>query len=127
MLTNIVASIVVSLVTNVTERVPMHPDNSGQILLMSPGLVMTNRTIVQDVVQDGYEGWSQTPGYRMVPDPDPKQKWVRTVIKRVTTLSFDFEGQHYSVDKEQIVSDKEVEYRLERTDKWTLSATNHIK
>lgn len=122
MLTNILASIVVSMVTNVTERVPTHWENSNQILLTTPGVMITNVNRFHTYLDPiPYGSGAQ------VPDPDPKQKWVRTVIKRVTTLSFDFERQHYSVDKEQIVSDNEVEYRLERTDKWTLSSTNHIK
>lgn len=54
----------------------------------------------------------------MVPDADPHRKWIRTTIKRVTTVSFDMAGKPYSTSSEEVVSDTEVEYSLERKENW---------
>jgi len=102
MITNLLASVVFTLVTNVTERFPTHsvtigcPDNI-------PGC------LVNHVKQE--------------PDKDPQKKWVRTVVKKMAYVSFRAEagtpvrttGEVYTV------SDNEVEYELHRVvvkDQW---------
>ena len=106
MITNLVASIVVSLVTNTSERFPTH--------------------LVSDPCPEGREGCLVFHGHN-VPDSDPKQKWVRSTIKRVKAVEFDCAGKHFSnTIEEQIVSDTEVEFAIERKENWLPRATNDV-
>lgn len=102
MTTNLVASIVISLVTNVTERFPTHqvsytPDFGGK-----PHFTL-----------EGY--------LKEVPDDNPSVKWVRTTVKRVE--KWQWEGETLRT-KEEIVSDVEVEHR--RLETWAPASTNDV-
>lgn len=116
MITNLVASIVVSLVTNVVERVPVHDANISIVpcITTASGFVSLTNTLSG--------GWSQNLySPHMVPDVDPRQKWVRTTVVRITNLSFIYDGKLYSERVgEDTMSDNEVEYALERQEKWVV-------
>lgn len=106
-MTNLLCSIIVALVTNVTERVPTH----------------------QEYVQPkfGQPYTLEFMGYCDVPDANPDRKWTRTQITRVTTLKFNWLGKERTITEEEPVSDIEVEYRVKRNEIWTVARTNDIQ
>lgn len=109
-MTNLLAYIVITLVTNTTERFPTHDEpyfeSSG-----SPGIYLT------DALYRAHQ----------MPDKDPKVKWVRTTVKEITLAKFELDGPQEKVLSERIVSDIEVEQRLVRVESWTPSATNDVR
>jgi len=98
-MTNLIASIIVSLVTNVTERFPTLPafQNAGD---------------------------SYTLELPYFPHTNPQQKWVKTTIKRVTKATFDWNGKPREVSDEEILNETEVEFR--KQDAWAPVATNDV-
>lgn len=97
MLTNLIASVVITLTTNVVERFPQHQ--------------VADPTTLQESINLVYKCHYEN-------DADPHKKWIRTTIKRVTTVTFDMAGKPYSASREEVVSDSEVEYSLERKENW---------
>jgi hypothetical protein len=102
MTTNLIASIVISLVTNVTERFPTHPEPYTPDFGGKPHYTL-----------EAY--------IRYVPDENPSVKWVRTTVKRVE--KWQWEGETLRT-KEEIVSDVEVEHK--RLEAWAPVATNDV-
>ncbi len=104
MITNLVASIIIALVTNVSERVPMTAD----------------QVPCPDGVKNGYSCAALHFGpYYAV--PNPTNKWIRTIIVRRKELAFEFEGRQYTaIIAEEKLSDKEVELSLIKTEEWKL-------
>ncbi len=106
MITNLLASIVVTLSTNVTDRFPTHTESApcpeGRI-----GCLVYH--------------------CQLVPDENPDHKWVKTTVSRVTTVAFDLNGQHMEAKSEELVSDVEVEYAIERRQDLIPKGTNDVK
>lgn len=102
MITNLVASIVVSIVTNVSERWPTHAE----------AVPCPEGRIGCAVLHWGPE----------IPDKDPTNKWVRTTIKRVTTCKFTWNDKPREVLDEEILSSDEVRYEIKNS--WIPIATN---
>jgi hypothetical protein len=99
MITNLLATIVVTLVTNTTERVPQKYFDGG-----CPDGIIGCLVIHQ-------------PGYR--DDPDAKERWVKTVVTQSTKARFNYDGLPYEVTLyETNLSNVEIHYVLERTEKW---------
>ena len=97
MITNLIASVVITLTTNTVERFPQHQ--------------VADPTTLEESIYLVYK-------CHMENDPDPHQKWIRTTIKRVTTVTFDMAGKPYTASSEEVVSDTEVELVLQRKDDW---------
>lgn len=129
MLTNLIASVVITLTTNVTERFPMH--DAGVTGINTDVLYVQDGGKIIDSITPKFLTNSlptNPPGvvggidcvYRpyMVPDADPHQKWVRTTVKRVTVVTFNMDGKPFTASSDEIVSDTEVEYALERKENW---------
>lgn len=95
MITNLVASVVVALCTNVTERVSTHT--------------------VSGPYPPGYENLTVYICHEE-PDKDPKEKWVKTTVKRVTTIRFAFQGHPTEAKYEEVISEKEVHFV--KNDEW---------
>lgn len=83
MLTNLLCSIVVTLVTNTTERLPV--------------------TYESERCPDGMLG-CLVDHRKPVPVPNPKEKWIVTTIKRITKITVTLEGNPEEFTKEQVVS-----------------------
>ncbi len=104
MITNLVASVVVSLVTNTTERLPMHT--------------------VPDPCPDGLIG-CLVYHCHLEPDKDPDRKWVKTEVVRQKSISFAVDGVQYRETlTNEVISAVEVEMRLERKEIWNPAKTN---
>ncbi len=103
-MTNLLATIVVMLVTNTSERFPMHSEPTPP-----PSFGNTTLAVMT---------------YKMVPDINPDKKWVTTTIKEVTTATFEFNGELKSVSTEKLVSATDVEFHIERHEDWHPVATN---
>ena len=106
MITNLLASIVITLTTNVSERFPGH-QGFGECPDHNPGCLAIHGN-----------GW--------INDPDPKKKWVRTTVTKVKTLQFDFEGQRSVELSRETVSDSEVEFLLKRKDDWLAGSEKRL-
>lgn len=107
MITNLVASIIVTLITNVSERVPTHWES-----LPKP---------------PGSNPWTLEAYGHEVADPDPKQKWVKTTITENRTLSFTFESKAQSILlSSKLKSFSEVEYKLTSLNVPSLNAVGVI-
>jgi hypothetical protein len=107
MITNLIATIVVTLVTNVTERFPQHleyepcPDNISGCLVLH--------------------------GAHYVNDANPSKKWVRTTVTRRKVAQIQFEERLVEpVLSDGVVSDTEVEYAIQRTETWLPKSTNDV-
>lgn len=72
MITNLVASIVVTVVTNVTERLPTHSEPAP-----CPDAGAFGAGISCGVYHS-----------KTVPDANPKEKWIDYAVKEVTTATF---------------------------------------
>ena len=83
MITNIVASVVVSLVTNTSETLPKH--------------------MVTDPPPPGLETLTVYRGHA-VDDENPKEKWVTTKICEVTTVRFNAMGNQYEARSERVIT-----------------------
>lgn len=106
MITNLLASIVVTLITNTTERVPTHE--------------------VPGPRPPGYET-SAVYFCHQEPDANPDRKWIRITVKEVSTLKFEYEGKpHEAVIGEKVISDNEVELSLKVTNEWLANHTNNV-
>lgn len=106
MITNIIATIVVTLVTNTSERFPTHqePDNEAM----------------------AKQGYTLMYFSKTVPDANPTNKWVRTTVKRISTLHGVYADKKLEWPiSEEPVSDTEVEYALRQ--KWDSVSTNAYK
>lgn len=85
MITNLAASVVVSLVTNTAEIFPRH--------------------IVPDAPPSSGSGSVHAVFYgREEPVPNPKEKWVKTSIVEITTVKFQLQGRQYESKSEQPVT-----------------------
>jgi hypothetical protein len=106
MITNLLASVCVTLVTNVSEQFPQHLEP-----VASPS--------------DGPSVYAVFVG-RNVPDKDPKEKWVTTNIVEVTTVSFQCLGQAFETKKERPVASWTTHFRLAPPDpqRWTRDTNN---
>lgn len=107
MITNLVASITISLVTNITERFPQHLES----------------TPCPDVVAGSISTCATFHG-KWVDDPHPRQKWVKTTVSRVKTVSFDWLGKRREATESDTLSETEVEQSLES--KWQPVSTNQV-
>lgn len=105
-MTNLLATILVTLVTNVTERFPQHYEP-----LPAPW-------------RPGGSAYTLESYGHYVDDPSPAKKWVRTTVKRVTKAKFEWGGKPREVSEEEVVSDVEVEMR--RNELWSAVATNEV-
>lgn len=85
MITNILASIVISLVTNTVETLPQHWVND-------PGPVSTGNFAIA-VAYGHYQ-----------PDANPKEKWITTNVVKVTTIKFEALGRLYEVKSELAIT-----------------------
>ncbi len=109
--TNLIASIVVGFCTNVTERFPTHPVYEYP-QHFNPNLLG----------HYNYHGTILT-----VPDANPTKKWVKTTVTRETTLVWMWEDKAFTYPmKSEPVSETEVEFSLERVEKWKPVATYYI-
>lgn len=103
-------SVTVSLVTNVTERWPTHQESGPP----PGGWTVHNFTLAVAYMHE-------------VPDANPTNKWVRTTVKRVKTLKFDWQGQERVISWDsETVSDVEVNHALKRTEEWIPFETNKV-
>lgn len=63
----------------------------------------------------------------MMPDVDPQVRWTRTQVLRRRTATLELPGMGpQTIVTDETVSDVEVEYRLQRMDKWQAEATNDV-
>jgi hypothetical protein len=105
MITNLLCSIVVTLVTNTSDRFPTH--------------------LVPAPCPDGMLGCLVN-HYRDEADLNPTTKWTRTTVKRVTTLEFQFQGKPMAATTEEVLSNVEVTYQLEKVEAWKPKETNDL-
>jgi hypothetical protein len=105
MITNLLASIVVSLVTNTTETFPKHmvpvPPPAGQEMY----LVYRAREEI---------------------DENPKEKWVTTNILEVTVIRFNALGKQYEAKSERAITNWTTHLLIAAPEpaKWTNDPTN---
>jgi hypothetical protein len=102
-------------VTNTSERFPTHSEPMSP----PPGYELLALAFMKDV-----------------PDANPTNKWVRTTVKTVRKLSFEWQG-HREITAEEVLSDVEVEMRKRvrtwttpdegRLEWWECVSTNNIK
>lgn len=83
MITNILASVVVSMTTNVTETLPKHTVP----VPAPPG-----------------EEMNAVYRSRLVDDENPREKWVTTNIVEVTTIRFEAFGKQYLATSERAIT-----------------------
>lgn len=106
MITNIVASIIICVATNVSERLPTHRELAAPPEGANPVLAVVY--------------------YKDVPDANPTNKWVRTSITETTNLVYAIAGQTFTNQLGvHVVSDTEVEFH--RSDRWSATATNDVR
>lgn len=91
MITNLVASIVVTLVTNVSERFPTVKSYEPCFHAFNCGMQYHIKEIR---------------------NPDSTKRWVTTEVKQLAVLAFDWEGERCTHEREKIVSSITVEYTL---------------
>lgn len=95
---HVLARTEVVLVTNVTERWPMH----REVVPNPPG---------EELYAIAYT--------KEVPDKDPTNKWVKTSVVRQTFVEFTVLNTPFrGLLKQETVSDHEVEYILKREEQW---------
>ena len=104
MITNLVATIAISLVTNVTETLPKH--------------------MRADPMPPGQETLAICISHA-VDDANPTEKWVTTNIVEVTTVSFEL-GQHYEAKSERSITNWTTHFVIGRPEppKWNLDTNN---
>ncbi len=100
MITNLLAGIVVTLVTNTSERFPRH------LVADAPPI---DRDHPEQFSLVYYGHWEM--------DHDPSEKWVRTTILRRTTLTFEWQGRR-EVSSDEVLSDTEQHFTIERKENW---------
>lgn len=98
MITNLVCSVVIALVTNTTDRFPQHLESD------SPPFNPKEPYGMQSVPAVFYG--------HFVNDAEPDKKWVKTSIARVTTVSFNLNGEDMKAVKEEPISESEQEFVL---------------
>lgn len=99
MITNIVATVTVCLVTNVSEKFPQHLEP-----LFEPG-IFSLPSGFSDCVYHGH----------YVNDENPTEKDVVTEISSVKTIDFEFEGKPFKILTETVVSTKTQHFKLNST------------
>ena len=104
MTTNLLATLLTVFTTNTTEVLPTHTE------------FVTPNPPTLAVCQ-----------FREVPDPNPSDKWLRTKIEKVRTLSVVWEDDTYTAEKRELISDLEVHLHLtSTTTNFTDSAGNDV-
>lgn len=112
MITNILCSIVVSLVTNTTERVPRHQVSGIQSIPASAFYVNTGVATIPCTLNN-QSFWN--PSYE--DDVDPKEKWVTTEIKKITIINNAMtSGPQFCVTNEVVFS--KYEHHLVKQSAW---------
>ena len=107
MITNLLVTIVFTLITNVTERWPTHQVFDGNGFPDHPEYL--------------------TAVFKTVPDANPTNKWVRTTITQDKVANGSINDTNFSVVMEhKVVSDIEVEYAVKRTEAWNPVGTNDV-
>jgi hypothetical protein len=105
MITNILATVIVSLVTNATETLPKH--------------------IVADPAPPGQETFAVYRGHA-VDDDNPKEKWVTTNVVEVTKIRFEALGQQYEAKSERVITNWTTHFLLAAPEpaKWNHDTNN---
>lgn len=109
MITNLIASIVVTLVTNTTERFPQRFVEEPNRVTIEFGGLRAEPAVMRGRYED---------------DKDAKKKWITTTVKRITTIHFEWMGKKREVSDECVISSIEVECVLSRKEDWIPVSTN---
>lgn len=94
MITNILASIVITLVTNTVETLPKH-------YVIDPGPASTGNMALA-VAYGHYE-----------PDASPKEKWITTNVVEVTTVTFEAMKKQFEAKSERSVTNWTTHFWIE--------------
>lgn len=108
-MTNLLAAIVITVVTNTTEELPWHweVDNTPNVTVPGAYGGITMRTLECHM--------------KRVNDPDAKIKRVTTTVKELATLRFDWNGPREIV-QEKVLWETNAVFALETKSEWKPSS-----
>lgn len=108
MITNLIAAVTITLVTNVSESHPQIPRPSPNIIPVTQpwgGIVTTNGSYIVDSVWRGFMD-------------DPSRKTVTTTISQRKLLSFEWAGQLRQIENLEMINTSSRTYTLKTTQEW---------